>query len=196
MNETIAFDPGIGELVFDFYDFINKVYSQLNLSHTIHVKKAKFKLYSGKIYKYMRNNIAFYMGCLLWAVYLSKENNNPPKIITGNVFSALTKEQIENYDFLQQINFLESYFDKYSKDILFYTGQKIQIPYEWIEIIKLYKEFITVNNGFISTKTTADLILPEKLKNTKFSFNIKSIIDEVINKKDLEILLNIDGLTF
>lgn len=196
MTETIAFDPGIGKLVVDFNDFLNKVYSQLYVSHTIHAKKAKFKLYSGKIYKYMRNNIAFYMGCLLWAYYIVKENNNTPKTIDGNIFSNLTEKQIQDYDFLEQINFLESYFDQYTKDIMFYTGQKIQIPNKWIEIIKLYKEFIILNNGFIATKMTSDLMLPERLKNTEFNFNIKSKIDEAINKKDLEILLNIDGLTF
>ena len=94
MTETIAFDPGIGKLVVDFNDFLNKVYSQLYVSHTIHAKKAKFKLYSGKIYKYMRNNIAFYMGCLLWAYYIVKENNNTPKTIDGNIFSNLTEKQI------------------------------------------------------------------------------------------------------
>ena len=55
MVETVKFDPGMGELVVDFNEFVNSVYSQLMSFRTIHQKRARFKLYVSKIEKAMEN---------------------------------------------------------------------------------------------------------------------------------------------
>lgn len=195
MTDTVKFDPGMGEFVVDFNEFINNLYSQMMSFRTIHQKRARFKLYSSKINRYIKNNLSFYLGCLLWAYYLANENKNNPKQIVGNVFSSLTEEQINDYDYLIQVNFLENYLENYERDVLYYCGQKFQIPEIWKNILSLYTEFLELNKGFIKTKTTEDIRLPEKLQNIKFDFDIKEKIEEAINKKDLEILLNIDNLT-
>ncbi|MBQ4122943.1 hypothetical protein IJD44_04375 [bacterium] len=195
MTDTVKFDPGMGEFVVDFNEFINNLYSQMMSFRTIHQKRARFKLYSSKINRYIKNNLSFYLGCLLWAYYLANENKNNPKQIVGNVFSSLTEEQINDYDYLIQVNFLENYLENYERDVLYYCGQKFQIPEIWKNILSLYTEFLELNKGFTKTKTTEDIRLPEKLQNIKFDFDIKEKIEEAINKKDLEILLNIDNLT-
>lgn len=195
MTDTVKFDPGMGEFVVDFNEFINNLYSQMMSFRTIHQKRARFKLYSSKINRYIKNNLSFYLGCLLWAYYLANENKNNPKQIVGNVFSSLTEEQINDYDYLIQVNFLENYLENYERDVLYYCGQKFQIPEIWKNILSLYTEFLELNKGFTKTKTTEDIRLPEKLQNIKFNFDIKEKIEEAINKKDLEILLNIDNLT-
>lgn len=194
MNDSVKFDPGIGEFVADFNDFINSVYSQLMSFRTIHQKRARFKLYSAKISKYIKNNIAFYLGCLLWAYYISNENIACPKEIEGNIFSELNEQQIQDYDYLMQVNFMENYFENYERDFLYYTGQKVQIPQLWKNILSLYSEFLELNKGFINTRKTSDIILPEKLKNAKFTFDIKAEIEKAIKNKDLEMLLNLDNL--
>lgn len=194
MNETVKFDPGIGQLTIDFNEFINNLYAQLMSFRTIHQKRTGFKIYASKIQKYMKNNIAFYLGCLLWAYYIKTENKDNPKEIDGNIFYGMTEEQKENYDYMIQVNFLENYFDSYERDMIYYTGQKVQIPQLWRTILKLYGEFLSLNKGFINTNTTENLVLPEELENKNFDFDIKKIIEEAIEKKDLEILMNIDNL--
>ncbi len=191
MSDKVKFDPGIGNLVIDFNNFINDVYSQLMSFRTIHQKRARFKLYSNKIITNMKNNIAFYLGCLLWAYHIKNVNTDSPKEIEGNIFLNLTEEEKNNYDYMIQVNFMENYFDSYERDFLYYTGQETKIPEEWKIVLALYIEFLEKNKGFINTKTTDDIILPDLLNNKNISQDINTIIQETIEKKDLNLLLNV-----
>ncbi len=193
MSDKVKFDPGMGDLAVDFNGFINEVYSRMMSFRTIHQKKACFKFYLSKIKTYMMNNIAFYCGCLLWAYYISSENKNSPKDIEGNSFLYLTEEQKNDYDFMVQVSFMENYFDSFERDVLYYTGKKILIPREWRNILSLYSEFLELNKGFINTKTTNDIILPEKLSTMKFNQNINDLIKNAVEKKDLQLLLNTEN---
>lgn len=193
MTDCVKFDPGIGELVIDFNNYINEVYSQLMNLKTIHQKRARFKIYSAKIENYLKNNISFYLGCLLWAYYIHNTNKSNPKDIVGNVFLYMIEEQKNEYDYMIQVNFLENYFDSFERDCLYYTGKKYIIPEEWKQILALYEEFLKKNNGFIKTKTTADIILPDKLKEKTITIDINNVIQEAIEKKDLTLLLNISN---
>ena len=194
MSDKVKFDPGIGYFVVDFNNFINDVYSQLMSFRTIHQKRARFKLYSNKIITNIKNNIAFYLGCLLWAYYIKKVNADNPKEIEGNVFLNMTEEEKNNYDYMIQVNFMENYFDSYERDFLYYTGQETKISEIWKQILSLYIEFLEKNKGFINTRTTADIILPDSLKNKEISEDINTIIKEAIEKKDLNLLLNIENI--
>ena len=194
MSDKVKFDPGIGNLVIDFNNFINDVYSQLMSFRTIHQKRARFKLYSNKIITNMKNNIAFYLGCLLWAYHIKNVNADNPKEIEGNIFLNLTEEEKNNYDYMIQVNFMENYFDSYERDFLYYTGQETKIPEEWKSILALYIEFLEKNKGFINTKTTEDIILPDLLSNKKISEDINTIIQDTIEKKDLNLLLNMANI--
>ena len=194
MVETVKFDPGMGELVVDFNEFVNSVYSQLMFFRTIHQKRARFKLYVSKIEKAMENNIAFYFGCLLWAYYLVKENDKNPKEIVGNVFLNMTQEQKDDYDYLVQVNFMENYFESFERDVNYYTGQKKLIPNFWKEILNLYSEFLTLNSGFVDTKMTSDIKLPEKLLKLDIKEDINNVIINAIENKSLNDLLTFDIL--
>lgn len=194
MVETVKFDPGMGELVIDFNEFVNSVYSQLMSFRTIHQKRARFKLYVAKIEKSMQNNIAFYFGCLLWAYYLVKENDKKPKEIVGNVFLNMTQDQKDDYDYLVQVNFMENYFESFERDVNYYTGQKKQIPASWKEILGLYSEFLTLNSGFVNTKMTSDIKLPEKISKLDIKVDIAKLIDDAIENKSLDSLLSLDIL--
>lgn len=194
MSKTVKFDPGIGDLVLNLNEFVNEVYSQLMSFRTIHQKRARFKLYVSKIQNYMKNNIAFYMGCLLWAYYIVNENIAEPKEITGNVFLNMTEEEKENYDYLIQVNFLENYFEGFERDVLYYTGNKVLIPQQWKNVLSLYSEFLTLNDGFVNTRLTSDIKLPEMLKNIKPEVDIAGLINKAIDEKSLEILLKTEIL--
>ena len=145
MTQTVKFDPGIGDLVVNFNEFVNEVYSQLMAFRTIHQKRARFKLYTAKIERFMKNNIAFYLGCLLWAYYIVNENSKAPKTIVGNVFLNMSEEEKADYDFLIQVNFMENYFECYERDSLYYTGKKFTIPEEWKKILSLYSSLAITN---------------------------------------------------
>ena len=188
MVDTVKFDPGIGEFVLDFNNFINDVYSQLMSLKTVHQKRARFKLYVTKIERYMKNNISFYLGCLIWAYIISNEKES--KEIVGNSFLNLTEEQKEDFDYMIQVNFLENYFECFERDTLYYNGKKQEIPSQWKEILSLYIEFLELNNGFLSTKMTNDIKLPEKIKNLGKIDELNSTIEKAISEKNLEIILN------
>lgn len=194
MAKTVKFDPGMGEFVLNFNEFVNDVYSQLMSFRTIHQKRARFKLYTAKIERYMKNNIAFYLGCLLWAYYIVNENKNDPKELVGNVFLNMSDEEKAEYDYMIQVNFMENYFECFERDVLYYTGKKVAIPEQWKKILSLYSEFLTLNNGFVATKTTNDIVLPEMLKNMKTDKDVSKLIDNAISTKSLEVLLDTEIL--
>lgn len=188
MVDTVKFDPGMGEYVLDFNNFINDVYSQLMSLKTIHQKRARFKLYVSKIERYMKNNISFYLGCLVWAYIISSEKT--AKEIVGNSFLNMPQEVKDEFDYMVQVNFLENYFECYERDTLYYNGKKQEIPTNWKEILSLYIEFLELNNGFLSTKMTTDIKLPEKISKLGECDFLNSVIERAIAEKNLEIILN------
>lgn len=195
MENKVKFDPGIGEFVIDLYDFANYIYSQLSTLKSKYQKNTFFYSNAFKIKKYIKNNICFYTGCLLWAYYIKNENENNPKEIDGNVFYNLSEEQLKEYDCLAQVKFLNVFFDKFEKDVLLYTGKKYLIPEEWRTILNLYTEFLIKNNGFIKTKYTSDIQLPDLLTKQKPDCDIKELISKAISEKNLEIFSVVNFLS-
>ena len=188
MVDTVKFDPGMGEFVLDLNDFINDVYSQLMSLKTVHQKRARFKLHVSKIERYMKNNISFYLGCLVWAYIIS--NEKAPKEIVGNTFLNMPQELKDEFDYMIQVNFLENYFECFERDTLYYYGKKQEIPSDWKLILSLYMEFLEINNGFLTTKMTSDIKLPDKIKNLGKCNELKKIIEKAVTDKNLEIILN------
>lgn len=194
-DNSVKFDTGIGSLVFDLFDFAQYFYSQLLQIRSKYEQNTFFFSNSIKIKKYIKNNISFYLGCLLWAYYIHNENIKSPKEIENNVFLNLSNEEIEEYDYLSQVTFLKEFFNQFEKDVLRYTKKKYEIPYRWKEILNLYSEFLTLNKGFINTKTTADIKLPDKIQNLNINININEYIQKAINENNLDLLLELDILS-
>ena len=194
MTESVKFDPGIGSLTVNFNEYINNVYSNIMNLHSPHQKRQQFKLYLNRIQEYMKNNIAFYLGCLLWAYYIYYSNEKAPKEIEGNDLLNLTPEQIKQYDYSLQVNFMDNYFDSFERDSAYYGGKKIVIPDNWRKILSAYSDFLELNKGFVNTKTTADIVLPDCVKNLKPNLNdIENLINLSIEKNDLNLLFNISN---
>ena len=188
--EEAAFDPGIGKLCIDFNTFINDTYSKLMSFQSISSKRACFRTVNTKIYEGMENNTAFFLGCMLWAHYLKSSIDAGAKL-KGNPFLNLSGRDIEEYDYLMNINFLENYFDSFERDTLYYIGRKIQIPAQWKEIIELYKEFLELNKGFVNTKTVSDIILPKKIAKKSYNTDIKELIENAVKTASLKELLSV-----
>ncbi len=191
MAQTVKFDPGMSGYVENFNEYINDLYSQIHSTAGVAKKRIKFKMSLNKIEKMMKNNLGFYMGCLLWAYYIYNSNTASPKEIEGNCFYSKSGE-LNQYDYNIQINFMENYFKSYERDVLYYTGKKVHIPEAWKVLAGQYKEFLELNKGFVKTKYTSDIILPGRLKDIKTDIDINGLINEAVSKKDLSLLLSAD----
>ncbi|MBQ3642062.1 hypothetical protein II906_09095 [bacterium] len=187
MAETVKFDPGIGEFVIDFTDYIDRLYTKMSSLVSSNQKKIQFKLAVDKIQNIMKNNIAFYCGCLMWAYYI--KNMQETKDITGNTFLNMPENLRKEYDYSSQVNFLFAYFEVFERDTKYYLNKKIAIPEKWKNILNVYNEFLKLNNGFFDTKTNKDIILPEAINNYNFGINIEDVINNSIKNKNIEILL-------
>lgn len=192
MEEKVLFDPGFAPFVQNFSYNIESIYEILAQTSSVHQKKFKFKMMQKNISALVKNNTAFYLGCLLWAYYLSTSFENSPKEIADNSFYGLSSEKIKEYDFDEEINFIILYFDKYKKDTAYYIGKNDSFPDEWLKILKIYKEFLILNNSFINVKYTSDIQIPETFKNLKFDFDIKDLINFSLENKNIENLLTVN----
>ena len=134
-------------------------------------------------------NVAFYLGCLLWAVYLKSMDaiiqDNP---CFGETFNE--SEALDEVNYL--INLLES---DLKKDVKYYMGKNYEPNPEYLPILKMYSEFLVLNNGFVNLEKTADIVLPSGLKKVKADElkKIKEYIGGAILNKDLTILFNAFG---
>lgn len=158
MSNTIAFDPGYGKYLSSFIYSIEYMYADINKFKNLGQKKFKFKTYYPQILMMIEQNIAFYLGCLLWATYVSSQKGHE---ITGN--HCLGQEYNEELE-LQEINYISEFIKYFGKDTKYYLNLDYEYPKENETIIEIYKEFARINTGFVNTKTTDDIKLPSILK--------------------------------
>ena len=176
-NNTVPFDPGYSKHVSSFMYFNEQVKMALKSFKVQNQRAFQYRRLLPQILSVMKQEIGFYYGCLLWAAYISYEN--PPKEIEGNSFYGKTSEELEKYAYLEEVNYLLNFFEQYPKDLAFYRLQGEKINEIYIKTTEIYKEFLIINESFISTKTTADLKIPDEInKLTQDDLKkIKSLID-------------------
>lgn len=170
--ETVKFDPGWGKHVLVYSGSVEYLYKDIARYKNMGQKGFKFKTYFPKIMQLLKNNVGFYTGCLLWAVYLKTLPNSE---ITGN---HCLNETYEGTAFDMEADYINLSIDKLSRDYKYYTGKSVEISAQYKAIMTKYCEFALLNKGFSATKTTNDLLLPEGLK-TPSESNIKEIIEAI-----------------
>lgn len=191
-KDTIQFDPGYAPIVMDTIGQVGYIYYMFNAVKNVKIKRQNFFAVSIKLEKYLKENISFYLGCLLWASYISRFD----KEITGN---KLLGEECTQEEYTSEINFLIDFIEnQYPRDYKYYKN-KIYVPDErYLPILKAYKEFLILNNGFINCSKTSQIVLPEYFK--KPSENeldtINKNIQEAISSKNLTILFECYGIIF
>lgn len=190
-KETVKFDPGFAPLVEHFSTNIDICHQILFGIKNFNQKKFKYKVLQPQIKSLIKNNVAFYLGCLLWAVHLVSKYAADPAEITGNSFYEMSEEDIANYDFLQEIEFIIAYLKTYERDSKYYLSAVDKLPEDWESVLFLYKEFLALNQGFVNVKTTNDIKIPEKFKTLTFDFDIEKEIEKSIEEKCIENLLNL-----
>lgn len=160
LEKSVPFDPGYSQHSYQFSENIEAVYNVLKSIKTPHQKKFQFKVFQPKIVMMYENSVAFYLGCLLWASYIKKAFSEAPKEISDNNFYD---KEIDD-DIFSEINCLTDYFSQYEKDCKYYLSKPCLLNEEWLRIINVYKDFLTVNDNFKKVKDTSDLRLPKEIK--------------------------------
>ena len=188
-EDKVLFDPGFAPLVDDFYQSMGIVQQIMSSVPSMHQKKFKYKMLQSDILKLVKNNVAFYLGCMLWAYYLTENFKNDPKELEGNTFSELSEEEKNEYDFFGEIDFITDYFEQYKKDTKYYLGKEQSLPQEWLSILSTYREFLEINNSFLNVKLTSDIKVPAAIGMRDIGIDIKAAIDKSIADKNIETLL-------
>ena len=185
-----AFDPGYGKHLVSLVFSLEDMYADINKFKNLGQKKFYFKQYYPGMIKLLKQNTAFYLGCLLWAVYLRTQ---PEGDIIGN--HCLGKEYDEGTS-LVELNFLISFMKTFSKDTKYFLNTEFKHSESDMEILEVYKDFAKLNQGFVNTKKNTDLIFPDAIKNpTKDELNtIKSTIESVTSTGDFDKLMDLKGL--
>lgn len=175
------FDPGFVQHMSAFVPNIEYVYAGLNRLKNFTLKKNQFKMYYPKIQSLLKNYLGFYLGCILWATYISHLDEKP--ILNNLCFGGEYSEK----ETLSEVDFIKDYIEQLKKDVKYYTGQDFTIDEKSINILNAYREFLIANKGFVETKTTKDIKLPANLKtpSEKDLEEILSGIEKVIDNGKL-----------
>ena len=175
------FDPGFVQHMSAFVPNIEYVYAGLNRLKNFTLKKNQFKMYYPKIQSLLKNYLGFYLGCILWATYISHLDEKP--ILNNLCFGGEYSEK----ETLSEVDFIMDYIEQLKKDVKYYTGQDFTIDENSINILNAYREFLIANKGFVETKTTKDIKLPTNLKtpSDKDLEEILSGIEKVIDNGKL-----------
>ncbi|MBQ3819238.1 hypothetical protein II810_02200 [bacterium] len=179
----INFDPGFIPHISAFVPNIEFMHNNLNNFTNFNQKKLQYRMYYPKLQKFLKNYIAFYLGCILWAQYIKQfEGEN----VLNNLCYGGEYDEKET---LQEVDFVENYLEQFKKDVKYYTGKTEEIDSRYPKIINAYKEFLKVNAGFVKLKKTDDIKLPSCIKVVKNLDKVKTKIDSVVQSGELWELL-------
>lgn len=187
MSNSVLFDPGFAEYTNILSANIEYIYVGISRFKNLGQKKTQFKMYYKKIIDLIDNNIAFYLGCLLWASYIKNLGN---KNIINN---PCLGEDYNEKSTVAEITFTQDYLAQLKKDAKYYLGIDYDLKPEYEKILSVYKDFIIMNKGFVNTKTTDDLLLPEGLKKLDNPEKVNEEIHNVIKTGELKKLLELYG---
>lgn len=180
-NSGLEFDPGFGPYVLAFRGTVDYLYADINRFKNFSQRKTKFMQYHKKILEVFYNNIGFYTGCLMWAAYIKAQPEQ--KILSNGCYGAKYVEQENIIDTQYMLKFIELF----PKDMNYFLKQEFKFELEIEKLVKVYEEFLKLNEGFTKTKLNSDVIVPTSVKINDIS-EYKKVIYESIEKKDLSIL--------
>lgn len=186
-KNEVLFDPGYAPIVIDSIGQIGYTYYIFSAIPNLKLKRLNFPNTFKKIERLLKINISFYLGCLLWANIIS---NYKDCEITGN---KLLGEDAKEEEYTSEINFLINFLEKdFPRDCKYFMNKQYSPDEKYIKILKTYKEFLIINNGFVSCSNTNQILIPKGCK--KFSAEVietvKEKINSAISKKDTTLLFD------
>ena len=156
--EGLEFDPGFAPYILAFLGSVEVIYAEINKFKNFSQKKMKFMQYHKKILELFDNNVGFYVGCLMWAAYLKTQ---PEQKILSN--HCLGKEYNEEEN-VSEVDFMLEFPQLFKKDMKYYMGQSFEFNPQVLSILDVYKEFLTLNKGFVATEKNTVVVLPKAVK--------------------------------
>lgn len=174
----MEFDPGFAPYILAFQGTVQYLYTNINRFKNLSQKKTKFMQYHKKILDIFYNNVGFYVGCLMWAVYLKAQNEG--EILSNHCYGTKYDENENVSDTQYMLKFVELF----PKDMKYYLGKDFSFEPDIIKLVKTYEEFLVLNKGFTETKLNSDLILPKAIKTDNADI-YKTFIDKSIANGNL-----------
>lgn len=183
----LEFDPGFAPYIMAFRGTVEYLYMDINRFKNLSQRKMKFRQYYKKFLELFNNNLGFYVGCLMWAAYIKTQPEQD--ILNNNCLDGEYNEE-EN---VSDVDFMIKFLELLPKDMKYFLGMDYEINPEDLKILEMYKEFLTINKGFVNSKKNTDILLPSGMK-TDGAENFKDKIDEVLKIEDLSKLLEYKDL--
>ncbi len=191
-TKTVLFDPGYAQHTTILSISAEYIYAGLNQIRNFGQKKMKFKMFYPQLTRMADNNVGFCLGSLLWAVYIKSLGNVQ---IDGNPCLGGTYNQEEA---VEEVDYSIEFFNRLKKDAKYYLGTDYNINPLYLKILELYREFLVLNCGFVNTRTTNDVQLPNSIKipSREDLTKINDKIEEVIKSGNLLDLTEVFGLIY
>ena len=189
-SKGVLFDPGYSKFLIPFAQNIDAAHNMLFSIKAPHQRKFKFQIVYPQLLKLLEQTVSFYLGCLLWATFITQNFKDAPKEILDNTFIG---KSVDAEAMLFEVNYAINYIDKLKKDCQYYLGKTCNIPADWAEVMQVYKDFLTTNNFLVNAKTTADIKLPEQIKlpSENELQEILEIIEKVTKSGELKELFKV-----
>lgn len=178
-NKEVQFDPGFIQHMSAFIPNIEYVYNTLGACRDFNRKKQQFRMYYPKIQSLLKNYLGFYLGCILWAVYIKQFDN---ATILNNLCYGGEYDEKES---LAEVDFIIDYVEQLKKDVKYYTGQNFSIVSTSMSILEAYRAFLKANEGFVKTQTTNDIKIPDSFKTPSDLEEIHKEIEKVVENGKL-----------
>lgn len=178
-NKEVQFDPGFIQHMSAFIPNIEYVYNTLGACRDFNRKKQQFRMYYPKIQSLLKNYLGFYLGCILWAVYIKQFDN---ATILNNLCYGGEYDEKES---LAEVDFIIDYVEQLKKDVKYYTGQNFPIVSTSMSILEAYRAFLKANEGFVKTQTTNDIKIPDSFKTPSDLEEIHKEIEKVVENGKL-----------
>lgn len=191
-QKTVLFDPGYAQHTTILSISAEYIYAGVNKFKNFGQRKMQFKMLYSQLTRMVDNNIGFCLGSLLWAVYIKSLGNIE---IEGNPCFGSTYDEAET---VEEVDYSINFFDRLKKDTKYYLGTDYKFDSQDIKILEIYKNFLTLNLGFVNTKTTDEVKLPQEIK-TPDEKGLKLIYDkiqEVIKSGNLSDLKEVFNLIY
>lgn len=183
----LEFDPGFAPYIMAFRGTVEYLYMDINRFKNLSQRKMKFRQYYKKFLELFNNNLGFYVGCLMWAAYIKTQPEQD--ILNNNCLDGEYNEE-EN---VADVDFMIKFLELLPKDMKYFLGMNYEINPVDLKILEMYKEFLTINKGFVNSKKNTDILLPSGMK-TDGADSFKDKIDEVLKTEDLSKLLEYKDL--
>lgn len=180
LNKAL-FDPGFSGVLFHFLPAYQNMNAQISSLKNFNQKKFKYQMLSKNVNKAFNSTLGFWRGCILWGIYLKYKFKNAPKEIEGNTLLDISENELKEYMFNEEFDFIENYMKNYPSETKYFLGKEIKFDKKFFDIFYDYREFAVLNEHFVNTKMTSDIKIPKKFELEYTDIELDEIYNKIIN---------------